>query len=43
MRVKQFLVFPKLPEKIRPLQEMSQNIWYSWNWEITKLFIRLDA
>ncbi len=43
MRVKQFLVFPKLPEKIRPLQEMSQNIWYSWNWEITKLCIRLDA
>ncbi len=43
MRVKQFLVFPKLPDKIRPLQEMSHNIWYSWNWEITKLFIRLDA
>ncbi len=43
MHIKHFLIFPKLPEKIRPLQEMSQNVWYSWNWEITKLFIRLDA
>lgn len=43
MKLKQFLVFPKLPDKIAPLQEMAHNIWYSWNWEITKLFIRLDA
>ena len=43
MKVKQFLVLPKLPERISPLQEMAHNLWYSWNWEITKLFIRLDA
>jgi starch phosphorylase len=42
MRVKQFLVLPRLPEKIAPLQEMAQNLWYSWNWDIVKLFIRLD-
>ncbi|UCE23581.1 MAG: alpha-glucan family phosphorylase [Candidatus Zixiibacteriota bacterium] len=42
MRVKQFLVLPRLPERIAPLQEMAQNLWYSWNWEIVKLFIRLD-
>ncbi|UCG62713.1 MAG: alpha-glucan family phosphorylase [Candidatus Zixiibacteriota bacterium] len=42
MRVKQFLVLPKLPERIAPLQEMAQNLWYSWNWEIVRLFIRLD-
>ena len=41
MRVKQFLVLPKLPEKIAALQELSQNLWYSWNWDIVKLFIRL--
>ncbi len=42
MRVKQFLVLPKLPERIAPLHEMSQNLWYSWNWDIVKLFIRLN-
>ena len=42
MRVKQFLVLPKLPERIRPLQELAQNLWYSWNWDLVKLFIRLD-
>lgn len=43
MKVKQFLVLPRLPERIAPLQEMAHNLWYSWNWEIVKLFIRLDA
>lgn len=42
MRVKQFLVLPKLPERIIALQELAQNIWYSWNWDLVKLFIRLD-
>ncbi|MDF1544738.1 MAG: alpha-glucan family phosphorylase [bacterium] len=42
MQVRQFFVLPKLPEKLLPLQEMSQNLWYSWNWELVKLFIRLD-
>ena len=43
MKVKQFLVLPRLPEKIAPLQEMAHNLWYSWNWELVKLFIRLDS
>lgn len=42
MRVKQFLVLPKLPERISGLQELAQNVWYSWNWDMVKLFIRLD-
>lgn len=42
MKVRQFLVLPKLPEKITPIQEMSQNLWYSWNWNLVKLFIRLN-
>ncbi|UCD64480.1 MAG: alpha-glucan family phosphorylase [Candidatus Zixiibacteriota bacterium] len=42
MKVKQFLVLPKLPERIAPIQEMGQNLWYSWNWEIVRLFIRLN-
>lgn len=43
MRVKQFLVLPKLPERINALQELAQNVWYSWNWDLVKLFIRLDS
>ncbi len=42
MRVKQLLVLPNLPEKLQPLQEMANNLWYSWNWEVVRLFIRLD-
>jgi starch phosphorylase len=42
MRVKQFLVLPKLPARIAGLQELAQNVWYSWNWDLVKLFIRLD-
>lgn len=43
MRLKQFLVLPKLPDRIAALQDLAQNLWYSWNWELVKLFIRLDA
>ncbi len=43
MRVKQFLVLPKLPDRILKLQELAHNLWYSWNWELVRLFIRLDA
>lgn len=42
MQVKQYLVLPKLPENISFLQEMAHNLWYSWNWDIIKLFIRLN-
>ncbi|HUV29506.1 MAG TPA: alpha-glucan family phosphorylase [Acidobacteriota bacterium] len=42
MRVKQLFVLPTLPDKLRPLQEMAHNLWYSWNWEVVRLFIRLD-
>ena len=42
MRVKQFLVLPRLPERISTLQELARNLWYSWNWDIVSLFIRLD-
>jgi starch phosphorylase len=43
MRVKQFLVLPNLPERIKTLQELANNLWYSWHWGVVRLFIRLDA
>ncbi|MBK7141508.1 MAG: alpha-glucan family phosphorylase [bacterium] len=42
MRVKQVLVLPTVPDKLKPLQEMAHNMWFSWNFEVVRLFIRLD-
>ena len=43
MKIKQFLVLPNIPEKLQPLRELAMNLWFSWNWEIVKLFIRIDS
>ncbi len=43
MKVKQFLVLPNLPERIQLLRELAMNLWFSWNWNIVKLFIRIDS
>jgi len=42
MRIKQFLVLPKLPERIKHLQELTHNLWYSWNPELVRLFRDLN-
>jgi starch phosphorylase len=43
MRVKQLLVLPKLPARLARLEELANNLWYSWSWDVVRLFIRLDA
>ena len=43
MKVKQFLVLPNLPERIQSLRELAMNLWFSWNWDIVRLFIRIDS
>ncbi len=43
MRKKQLLVLPKLPERLSKLEELAANLWYSWSWDVVRLFIRLDA
>jgi starch phosphorylase len=43
MRVKQLLVLPKLPSQLAKLDELARNLWYSWSWDVVRLFIRLDA
>lgn len=42
MRVKQLLVLPRLPERIKHLQELAHNLWYSWNPDMVHLFRELD-
>ena len=36
-------VVPQLPEKIRSLEEISYNLWWSWNTEFLKLFQIIDV
>ncbi len=42
MKVRQFHVVPRLPQLLRPLEILAKNLWFSWNWEAVRLFLRLD-
>lgn len=42
MNIRPFYVAPVLPPRLKPLQEIAMNIWYSWNWEAVRLFIMID-
>ena len=35
-------VIPQLPERIRGLSEIANNVWWSWNTEFLKLFKEID-
>jgi len=40
--VKTFVVVPSLPESLKQLKEISNNLWWCWNREAVALFKRLD-
>ncbi|MDQ3441413.1 MAG: alpha-glucan family phosphorylase, partial [Planctomycetota bacterium] len=40
--IRTFQVFPDVPEPLRPLLEMSKNLWWVWHPEAVELFRRLD-
>ncbi len=42
MSVRSFTVLPSLPESLKSLKTISQNLFWSWNPEILKLFRRID-
>jgi starch phosphorylase len=37
-----FTVFAKIPKRLKPLEELAYNLWFSWNMEARDLFRRLD-
>ncbi len=41
--VKKFTVVPYLPEKLKPLLKIANNMWWVWNFEAIELFRRLDV
>ncbi len=41
-RIRAFEVVPSLPEPLKPLLEIANNIWWTWHPEAVDLFVRLD-
>ncbi|MGQ1786524.1 alpha-glucan family phosphorylase [Saccharicrinis sp. GN24d3] len=39
---KKLLVKSRLPERIQTLSELSQNLWWTWNYQATELFESID-
>ncbi len=42
MQTVQFSVKPNIPERLKPLEEIANNLWLSWNFDAVQLFMRLD-
>jgi starch phosphorylase len=42
MNISTYIVKPKLPNSLKPLEEIARNLWLSWNFDAVQLFIRLD-
>ncbi|MDR1930679.1 MAG: alpha-glucan family phosphorylase [Treponema sp.] len=42
MNISTYTVKPKLPNALKPLEEIARNLWLSWNFDAIQLFIRLD-
>lgn len=37
-----YTVVPQIPERLKPLEEMAKNLWFSWNIEAIDLFRSVD-
>jgi starch phosphorylase len=42
MKINSFNVTPNLPENLKALSELSQNMWFTWNWEAIMMFVSMD-
>lgn len=42
MEIVKFTVQPNIPEPLKPLEELANNLWLSWNFDAVSLFMRLD-
>ncbi|MBN1948778.1 MAG: alpha-glucan family phosphorylase [Candidatus Cloacimonetes bacterium] len=42
IKLRKFYVKPQLPAKLEPLNELSQNIWSTWDTDAYRLFSRID-
>ncbi|OGS13740.1 MAG: hypothetical protein A2285_03510 [Elusimicrobia bacterium RIFOXYA12_FULL_57_11] len=42
MKIKSFNVIPNLPENLKALDELSTNMWFTWNWDAIMMFVGID-
>lgn len=42
MKIVKYTVQPNIPENLKPLKELANNLWLSWNFDAVSLFMRLD-
>lgn len=42
MNIVTYTVEPDIPEPLKPLKELANNLWLSWNFDAVMLFMRLD-
>lgn len=43
MKIHSFNVQPNLPENIKFLEELANDMWFTWNWQAIWLFVQVDA
>lgn len=43
MKIHSFTVQPNLPENIKFLQELANDMWFTWNWPAIMLFVQIDS
>lgn len=43
MILKSIFVYPKFPDNLKPLFELSRNLWCVWDYDAINLFYRIDA
>ena len=41
MKIHSFKVTPNLPENMKFLEELSNNMWFAWNWPAIILFLKI--
>lgn len=41
-RIRSFEVVPSLPQPLKPLMRIANNLWWTWHPEAVELFVRLD-
>lgn len=42
MKIHSFNVQPNLPENIKFLEELANDMWFTWNWQAILLFVQVD-
>ncbi len=42
MKIHSFNVQPRLPENIKFLEELANDMWFTWNWQAILLFVQVD-